>query len=153
MQRLWIWFGIALFFLLKPLLFFYLRLNERTRVIIFSKNQVLLVKPWLGNGRWDLPGGGLHHSEQPIFGAIRETYEETGIKLGQDTLLPLGKLKGKGFFPYRLHCFSVDFESRMPKVKKQYVEIIDIAWVSVNRLDSYNLDPLALRCLDLWKSR
>jgi ADP-ribose pyrophosphatase YjhB (NUDIX family) len=35
---------------------------------------------------WSLPGGGIDANEAPSAGAIRETYEETGIKLANDDL-------------------------------------------------------------------
>ncbi len=31
------------------------------------------------DGSWDLPGGGLHHGEDPIAGLRREVQEETGL--------------------------------------------------------------------------
>ena len=33
------------------------------------------------NGKWELPGGGLDHGEDPIVGLIREIQEETGLKI------------------------------------------------------------------------
>lgn len=33
------------------------------------------------NNKWELPGGGLDHGEDPIAGLRREVYEETGLEI------------------------------------------------------------------------
>ncbi len=54
------------------------------RVIVQnSANEVLILKRSEGfsnPGKYDLPGGKIDPGEQPIDGAIRELFEETGIK-------------------------------------------------------------------------
>jgi len=149
-KSLWESLGRVIYFILYPLLFVYFRLNARTRVVIEKNQQILLVKPWIGSGQWDLPGGGLHISESEVDGAIREILEETGIELGADNLKPLGNIRGKGILPYSLHCYSCKL-SNNPKIKKQFIEIIDIRWVGISELGEYQLGHLASLCLDLWK--
>lgn len=152
MRKLWGVAGITGFWLLSPLLFVYLRLNARTRVVIEQKDEVLLVKPWLGTGQWDLPGGGLHVSESPLAGLLRETFEETGIELPKQKVKSLGLRRGRGLFPPSVHCFYVKLAQK-PKVKKQFVEIIDIRWVPKPDLPGYRLSPHSQVCVDLWKSQ
>jgi len=63
--------------------------SERTRqfssiVIYFDGEKVLLLKrkdnvPY--GGKWGFPGGGAEKGETPEEAAIRETAEETGIKV------------------------------------------------------------------------
>lgn len=151
MKKIWQSLGIASFWLVSPALFFYLRLNARTRIIIRSEGKILLVKPWLGTGAWDLPGGGLHFKESPSTGAIREAYEETGIKLRKEELKDMGSIKMRGVLvPYLTYCFEANLKSN-PNIKKQFVELIDIRWVAKDDMHDYSLNVIARECLDLWR--
>lgn len=152
MRKLWQALGIGGFWLLSPVLLVYLRLNARTRVIIETGGQILLVKPWLGTGRWDLPGGGLKLNESAEDGAVREVFEETGIELKPGSLKSLGRVKKSGLFPARIHCFSVKLD-HSPAVKKQFVELIDIDWVKVDDRSKYAINSYSQACLDLWQKR
>ncbi|MBK1813215.1 NUDIX hydrolase [Clostridium sp. YIM B02505] len=53
----------------------------RAQAIVVEEDRILLVKTHLGN-RYDyeLPGGGIEEGETPEEAAIRELFEETGIK-------------------------------------------------------------------------
>lgn len=55
--------------------------SQRVRVVVVVDNQILLVKSALGSQRWSLPGGGIEKNEAPEAAAVRETLEETGLKL------------------------------------------------------------------------
>jgi predicted NUDIX family NTP pyrophosphohydrolase len=63
--------------------------------------QVLLVHPggpWFANkdaGAWSIPKGEPAEGEDLIDTARREFQEETGVKLKDDNLLPLGEVKQK----------------------------------------------------------
>ncbi len=54
-------------------------------LILNPKNQVLIIKRAKQEkvlpGLWDLPGGSLRLKEGPAKGAIREAFEETGLKI------------------------------------------------------------------------
>lgn len=71
--------GRILFFLSWPILWFVMPLTRRVRVIVLYDNQVLLIKNWIGNGKWDLPGGGVKFGESADDAAIRELREELGM--------------------------------------------------------------------------
>lgn len=152
MRKLWQALGMSGFWLLSPVLLVYLRLNARTRVVIVADGQILLVKPWLGTGRWDLPGGGLKLQESTRDGAVREVFEETGIELKPQSLKSLGMVKKPGLFPARIHCFSIKLE-HPPAVKKQFVELIDIGWVKTGDMVKYSVNSYSQTCLDLWRKR
>src|SRR6476659_726983 len=54
--------------------------------------------PWWVNkdaGAWSIPKGEPNADEQPIDTARREFYEETGVAVGDVTLVPLGEVKQK----------------------------------------------------------
>lgn len=81
--------------------------------IIFNSNkEILLIKRSITEttlpGYWDIPGGTLENGEDPICGAIRETLEETGIKI----------IKPNLFF----HTSNIDTQKN-----KQFVRMVFIA--------------------------
>lgn len=135
-MKLWRLLGHAVYWLAWPALFVYLRWGARTRVLITSENHVLLVQGWISDGRWGLPGGGLHRDEDPLDGAMRETAEETGLSLQAVQLRPLGAQwcvrSGLRFY---CHFFVAQLEER-PPVRKQRGEITDIRWVPFDKLQS-----------------
>lgn len=51
----------------------------------------ILLSRWTGFGdpRWNLPGGGVDHGEDPVDAAVREVFEETGYTAEIDELLGL----------------------------------------------------------------
>lgn len=71
---------------------------------------------WLSradNGKWTMPGGHLNESEEPIDGALRELYEETGIRA------PKGEMQflGSGIVNGKLEVFSYLYEpDKLPQV-------------------------------------
>lgn len=73
-------------------------------VIVNDRAEVLLCHV-TGHDHWDLPKGGLRAGESTVEAALRETEEETGLVLGADMLLDLGRL------PYRprkdLHLYAL----------------------------------------------
>ncbi len=59
-------------------------------VVLLSSRELLLCHV-TGQRHWDLPKGGIHVGETPAQAALRETHEETGLRLGADALLDLGR--------------------------------------------------------------
>ncbi len=55
-----------------------------THSFILSNGKVLLLKKatgLFGEGKWNVPGGKISPEEDPADGAIRETFEETGLRI------------------------------------------------------------------------
>jgi 8-oxo-dGTP diphosphatase len=55
-----------------------------TLCYVFRRDKILLLlksKELFGGGKWNGPGGKLVRGESPEAGAIREVFEETGLKL------------------------------------------------------------------------
>lgn len=106
--------------------------TERARVIIVHKKKILLTKTLLSEQRWSLVGGGIHRKEQPIDGAIREVFEEVGIKLSQKQLKPIGvRTHEESGTTHTFHYFACVLKDA-PKLKKRRFEIIEAEWFSVN---------------------
>ena len=149
MKKLWNFVGVAAFWLSWPALWLYLRGTKRTRVVVVSgKNNILLVKGWYGAGQWGLPGGGVKRGETPVQAAMREIEEETGLKLEADQLTFADQLKAK---EYGLRCPSGIYLVKLknqPKLKPRKWELRDVAWVSKD--DLQGLGPLAKQLLADW---
>lgn len=138
MKKLWLAVGNLIAFCSTPVLYFYLRRSERTRVLLRSDNQILVVRGWLGSQQWSLPGGGLHKSEDPARGACREVFEETAVRLEAGDLKMLGKFKGgKGIIKYAYYGFSLNVEEKITLVIKGW-EIIEAKWVPITELNHSN---------------
>ncbi len=59
-------------------------------IVYNSNKEILLLKRSINDSvlpnYWDIPGGTLEDGEDPMSGAIRETIEETGIKIDKSSL-------------------------------------------------------------------
>lgn|SRR5574344_826440 len=114
--------------------------------------KILLVKHKKFN-RWVQPGGHIEDNETPEETALRETYEETGIKiklLGErfpredDFIRPLGIQKNRGsngdvHIDITYPAIPVNLEEVKTHLNKQ--ESTDIKWFSRSELDDIDLFP------------
>lgn len=88
-------------------------------IVVVTETHELLLCHVTGQRHWDLPKGGIHADETPREAALRETHEETGLRLAGADLLDLGRhaytaKKDLHLFaclsarvdPARLHCES-----------------------------------------------
>jgi putative (di)nucleoside polyphosphate hydrolase len=60
-------------------------------VVILNRERELLLCHVTGQNHWDLPKGGIDHGETPLDAAIRETWEESGLRLQPEALHDLGR--------------------------------------------------------------
>jgi 8-oxo-dGTP diphosphatase len=149
--KLWKKIGQSAFFLSIPLLHIYLRAHKRTRVLIVSEGKVLLVKGWLGSGKWILPGGGRHIGESAEQAVIRELREETGITLEPEHLKDVGEAH---FARYGLRFTYQQFVAELPAVIKptlRQIEIVDATWMPLKELSLSVVEYDVLRLIGVWK--
>ncbi len=74
-------------------------------VLLVSSRQELFVCHTTGTDRWDLPKGGAEPGEAPRDAAVREAWEEAGLRLPADALVDLGEF---AYLPTkRLHLFAL----------------------------------------------
>jgi 8-oxo-dGTP pyrophosphatase MutT (NUDIX family) len=78
-------------------------------VVLFNRGRLFVCRA-TGTARWDLPKGVAEPGEAPRDAAVREAWEESGLKLVPETLHDLGEyvyLPGK-----RLHLFALHAADR-----------------------------------------
>ncbi len=120
--------GRAGYFFVWPGLYISLLLSKRCRVVLLSGDSILLVRGMLSDGRYGLPGGGLHRGEHPANAAIREVREEVGIHLQPADLVALGSewVQSQGLRFY-CHFFAATVPAQS-ELKLQIYEIAEARW-------------------------
>lgn len=130
-------------------------------VVLLESREVLLCHV-TGQRHWDLPKGGIHDGETPIEAALRETHEETGLCLGAEALLDIGRhvytaKKNLHLFaclsqridPRELHCASCFVERISGRSRP---EMDGFGWFAFDRIEALctpKLAALLTRQLDL----
>ena len=108
--------GRILHRLIFPIRWVAVRGSERPRVLVIVDDQILLVRVWIDDGRWSLPGGGKHRSEESVAAAQRELREETGIEVQAKDLKFLGMADVSDVdVRYESPAFAMHLSSR-PKI-------------------------------------
>lgn len=105
-------------------------------VILNQENEVLLVRSWFSHQKWSLPGGGIGRAETPPEAAVREVFEETGLRIAIDDLHELGSFTNPlPKAPYTVACYRVDIPKREPHIARhRRLEMLDVAWFSLSAL-------------------
>lgn len=132
-----------------PLNYVYVKGTQRTRVLLCADNKILLVKGIHSDGKWSLPGGGLHKDEQPEYGATRELMEETGIAIGIEKLQFMAAHQ---HHEHKLHYtglyYLAELSQPLPAMPK-LPEIVRAKWIAEADLTQYKLGPDVVRALSL----
>ena len=133
-MTIWKILGHILYWLAWPALFFYLRIGVRTRVAVFSGDNILVVKNWWGSGLWILPGGGLHRGEDHTEGALRELKEETGLSLSKADLKKPGtsRIRINGI-THTYEFYTANIEKKLKPSPTKKIEIIDAKWMPLDQ--------------------
>jgi 8-oxo-dGTP pyrophosphatase MutT (NUDIX family) len=134
-----------------PAMWLYLRDSERTRLVLQNgKGQVLVVKGWIASdGKWSLPGGGLHEGEDHIQGLLREVREEVGLTLQAEEVRPLmeRRIKSKGFRS-KLYFYAASVDTD-PVLTLLWYEIAEAAWIDLEKLTATSAQPDVVQALEL----
>lgn len=135
-NKIWRRLGRLFFLITWPIIWIVIKLSlARTRVLIICKGETLLVKDWLGSGKWKLPGGGLRRGEDPKLGAVRELLEEVAITTTPDQLKHLADFKThSNGMATNIVAFTLHLKSK-PEVHKQAYEISDYTWWPIDDID------------------
>ena len=92
-------------------------------VVIVNAERELLLCHVTGQNHWDLPKGGIDPGETPLQAALRETREETSLRLQADGLLDLGRFQYTG--KKNLHLFATcmpRFDLKQLRCESHYVD-------------------------------
>lgn len=111
--------------------------HVRVRVVIINDHkEALLVRSWFSHQNWSLPGGGIKSTESPEEAAVREVYEETGIRIAVDHLHELGTFTNPtANANYTVACYKVDIPKRPPKIAHhRKIEMLEVGWFDLNVL-------------------
>jgi len=120
-------------------------------VMILKDNKILLGKRHEdpekassllnGAGTWTMPGGKLHFGEKFEEGAIRETLEETGIKLNKLKVICVNNDVAENAHFVTIGLFSDDFEGEAKVMEPD--EITEWKWFNLDSLPSPLFFPSA----------
>ncbi len=113
------------------------RLASRV-LLLDGADRVLLLQGWdpadpaVGHW-WITPGGGLEDGEDPVTGALREVYEETGLRLDPDQLAG----------PVYEHSVEFSFDGRLCRQRQGYYVARCAPW-TIDRSNLTELERTAL---------
>ncbi len=145
----WKIIGQIAFWLTWPGIRLSLRFTTRTRALITHGNNVLVVKPWLGNGKWSLPGGGIKTNEDTLTALIREVKEETAIMLRRMDCSKKGNFEYKSSGLRFLYSLYVVKLPTVPSVERQKSEISTIDWIDKQQLNKGNANSDVLHAINI----
>jgi ADP-ribose pyrophosphatase YjhB (NUDIX family) len=133
-----------------PGLFLVLNNSERTRAIVACGDEILVVRGWLSDGKWGLPGGGLHRGEAIRRGCLRELREEADMTLRHEQLMFVGKTSSTVHgIKSLMHVYAAELKKK-PPVSRQRFEIAELAWVDWHTLHPGNASGDTLDALRAW---
>jgi 8-oxo-dGTP pyrophosphatase MutT (NUDIX family) len=128
--------GTFLFYILWPFVWVYAPIRVRVRVIIKYKDEVLVVKNWIGPNIWQLPGGGTKFSESVIETSVREIKEELNLQLNPKSIRSLSDTA------QFVHQFGLNYRfkyalvilDKKPKLKIS-PELTDVNWIKFKEIE------------------
>jgi 8-oxo-dGTP pyrophosphatase MutT (NUDIX family) len=122
-------------------------------IVVVLDSRELLLCHVTGQRNWDLPNGGIHADETPCEAALRETHEETGLRLSPAALVDLGRhdyTMGKDLHlfaclservdPRALECTSCFVDRRSGRTRP---EMDGFGWFAFERIGALCTPPLA----------
>lgn len=130
----------------------FLNRTIRSRILIQSDDGILLVKDWLSQDEWALPGGGVKKPESYSQGARREIREETGLDIEESDLKFIGKFPHPGrecYFNFQIVYFYVRVADDFRQIHSPRPwEIVGIQWFKLDKLPK-SIGPVTKQAVEL----
>lgn len=150
MRSLYVFLGRFIATVGYPVFLAYFRLfpTRRVRVLVVNdKDEIVLLRGWLGFQKWTLPGGGCKRGESDQEAASRELLEETGIRIAPHEFKPLKEYKDPDLgHPAPLLIARVANVPLNPPKGRAALEIIERSWWKLGELPERR-SPLVDRAL------
>lgn len=110
--------------------------SRRVRVVLISsENEILLIKNWLSNQSWTLPGGGIERGESTESAAVREVKEETTLDILPVDIKTIGTVYSQALkadlVVVRAHMLDTELK---PLSWRYKLEIMSRQWHPLNKL-------------------
>lgn len=83
------------------------------RGVVFREGRILLVREYLDDGRWTLPGGYAEINETPGEATAREVFEESGWRVRASRLLALYDRRLHAHTPHVFHIYKLFFQCEL----------------------------------------
>lgn len=125
-------------------------------ILVLNEKEEVLLETRSDNGKYSFPGGALNMGEKVKAGAIRETFEETGIKLNEDDLSLIGVFSGpegrmeypnKDVTYYTDVVFLAHVDSKKVNISSKDGESKEIKFVPFDEIDLPNCLTMDQRVL------
>ncbi|WP_336086352.1 NUDIX hydrolase [Nocardia sp. SSK8] len=123
----------------------------------------ILLARWIapdGSKQWTLPGGGMHHGENPITTAIREVTEETGYTAEPITLLGIDSMNRRYPRPHGefadFHGLRIVYEAHITggELRNETNGSTDLAaWHPIADITLLDRVDLIDTAIELWRTR
>ncbi len=115
---------------------------EVVKAILEKNGKILLIKRSLDSkffpNLWDLPGGKIEPEEDSTSALVRETEEETSLKINSTKKLGEYQITEQDI-PIHFQVFKVEtFEGRV-QLSKDHTDSI---WISKTEMNNYELAPI-----------
>lgn len=114
-------------------------------LVVDGQGRILMVKSSRGftAGMWNIPGGFIEYGEHPEQAAVRETLEETGVKIQLGNLV--GVYKERFQSPYFMYGFMYEAHATSTAIRIDPTEIEEAAWMAPEQAFSSTRNPFALQ--------
>ena len=116
-------------------------------ILVLNEKDEVLLETRSDNGKYSFPGGALNMGEKVKAGAIRETFEETGIHFEEDEIKLFGVFsgeEGRMGYPNQDVTYYTDIifigrvDSKKVNIVSQDGESKEIKFVPFNKIDFDN---------------
>lgn len=134
-------------------------------ILVLNEKDEVLLETRSDNGKYSFPGGALNMGEKVKAGAIRETFEETGIHFEEDEIKLLGVFsgeEGRMEYPNQDVTYYTDIifigrvDSKEVNIVSQDGESKEIKFVPFDKIDFDNclrMDQRVLKSYFIDKNR